>query len=81
MSSTSDSYARVQAIFRDVFDDPGIVIRPETNSAHIDGWDSLMHINLVVAIEKDFGIRFALGELEDLKNVGEMVALIERKRG
>lgn len=70
---------RVNEIFRDVFDQPSLVIGPETNSEHIDEWDSLAHINLVGAIEKDFKIRLALAELEGLKNVGEMVQLIRRK--
>lgn len=74
-----EAFARVQVLFRDVFDDETITIEAETNSSNIDGWDSLMHINLVVAIEKDFKIKFALGELEDLKNVGEMIELILRK--
>ncbi len=66
-------------IFRQVFDDPSIVIKRETTADDIDEWDSLSHINLVIAVETKFNIKFALGELQALKNVGEMVDLIEKK--
>ena len=70
---------RLKPIFHDVFDDTSLVISRESNAQTIEGWDSLAHINLVSAIEKEFQIRFALGELQELKNVGEMVDLMARK--
>lgn len=70
---------KVQEVFRDIFDDEQLAVTPTTSADDIDDWDSLAHINLVVAIEKEFNIRFALGELENLKNVGEMVELIDEK--
>jgi acyl carrier protein len=69
----------LQAIFQDVFDDPDLRIGPSSNASTVPGWDSLAHIRLVTAIEQQFKIRFALGELEQLKNVGEMMELMERK--
>jgi acyl carrier protein len=66
-------------IFREVFDDSSIVLKRETTADDIDEWDSLSHINLVIAVETKFNIRFALGELQTLKNVGEMADLIEKK--
>ena len=66
-------------IFRQVFDDPSIVLKRETTADDIDEWDSLSHINLVIAVENRFKIKFALGELQTLKNVGDMVDLIEKK--
>ena len=66
-------------IFRQVFDDESIVITRETTADDIDGWDSLSHMNLVAAVELKFNIRFALGELQALRNVGEMVDLVEKK--
>jgi acyl carrier protein len=70
---------RLQPIFQDVFDDPKLVLTPDASSRTIRGWDSLAHINLVVAIEGAFQIRFALAELKDLKNVGQMLDLMEAK--
>jgi acyl carrier protein len=70
---------RVQKIFRDVFDDNQLVIKRETSAKDIESWDSLSHINIVMAVEKEFGIKFALGELQDLRNVGDMFDVIEKK--
>ena len=72
--------AGVQEIFRDIFDDANLIIKDETNSSQIEDWDSLAHINLVTSIEKEFKVKFALGELSQLKNVGEMLTLIEKKK-
>ena len=66
----------IQDIFRDIFDVDDLVISNTTNSDEIEDWDSLNHINLVSAIEKEFKIKFALGELMTLKNVGAMVDLM-----
>ena len=70
---------RLQPIFRDVFGDDTLTVHRDSNASTVDGWDSLAHINLITAIEQEFGIRFALGELESLKNVGEMIDLIRAK--
>ena len=69
----------LQPIFRDILDLPDLVLTGESSAAKVEGWDSLAHIKLVVAIEAHFRIKFALGELQDLKNVGEMAELIEQK--
>jgi len=69
-------FSAVQDIFRDIFDVEDLVISNTTNSDEIEDWDSLNHINLVSAIEKEFKIKFALGELMTLKDVGAMVDLM-----
>lgn len=69
----------LEPVFRQVFDDDAIVLQLETTSDDIDDWDSLTHMNLVVALELRFKIKFALGELQKLKNIGEMLDLINRK--
>jgi acyl carrier protein len=74
-----DTMTKITPIFHQVFEDDSIVLKRETTADDIDAWDSLSHINLVIAIEMAFNIRFALGELQALKNVGEMVDLIEKK--
>lgn len=63
-------------IFRDVFDDPKLVLTPETTAADIDGWDSMAHITIVVEAEQRFGIKFRTSEIEGLHNVGDFAALI-----
>ena len=63
-------------IFCNVFDDDNIVLTDETNANDIEDWDSLEQINLIVAIENEFGMKFSMGETTHLKNVGEMVDII-----
>lgn len=70
---------RVTAIFHDVFDDDTIVLFRETTAEDIEDWDSLAHITLIVAVEKEFNIKFDLIELKQLQNVGEMLDLIQLK--
>jgi acyl carrier protein len=72
-------FTGVQEIFRDIFDEDDLIINDKTNSDEIEEWDSLNHINLVSAIEKEFKIKFALGELQGLKDVGAMIDLMVKK--
>ncbi len=72
-------YEILNEIFRDVFDDEDIVVDAGTNSDTIEDWDSLEHINLVVAIEKAFGLKFSMDEVTGMKNVGEMVEIIKAR--
>ena len=63
----------VQDIFRDIFDEDGMVIENSTNSDDVEEWDSLNQINLVSAIEKEFKIKFAFKDLRTLNNVGSII--------
>ena len=71
--------AKIQDIFRDIFDDNDLLITDSTDANDIATWDSLNHINLVNSVEKEFGVKFALGELESLKDVGAMIDLTIKK--
>jgi len=68
------------SIFRNVFDDDNLVINSSTTAQDIDGWDSLAHISLIVAIEKSFNLRFSTAEISDFESVGQMAELILRKQ-
>jgi acyl carrier protein len=74
-------YASLNDIFRDLFGDDAICLGAGTTAADIAEWDSVNHINLIVAIELRFGIKFSTVEIEALRNVGDMAALIARKQG
>jgi acyl carrier protein len=76
----SEVLQELSSIFSEVLELPGLQLKPESDAASVEGWDSLAHINLVIAVEQHYRIKFALGELQDLKNVGEMAALIQRKK-
>jgi acyl carrier protein len=70
---------KLQPIFRDVLDNDRLTIKRSDSAETIEGWDSLTYVVLATSIEKDFGIRFVLGELQDLENIGEMVDLMATK--
>ena len=72
-------YERLNNIFRDIFDDESIVVTAETTANDIEAWDSLEHINLIVAVETEFGIKFSMKEVVSMKNVGDMVDIIISK--
>lgn len=69
-------YSKLNEVFQDVFDDEDITVNDKTTADDIEDWDSLEHINLVVAVEKKFNIKFNMGEVNKFKNVGEMVDII-----
>lgn len=72
-------YEKLTEIFRDIFDDDTIELQETTSSEDIDGWDSLEHINIVVAVEQTFSIKFTMDEVTGMKNIGEMVEIIMSK--
>jgi len=75
----AEIYKQLTILFRNLFDEDTIVLTPETTAADIEGWDSFNHINLIVAVEAKFGIKFKTAELDELHNVGHLVTMIERK--
>ena len=70
---------RLTQVFRDVFDDDSIVITDKTTANDIDDWDSIEHINLIGAVESEFGMRFKMREVSGMKNVGEMIDIISQR--
>ncbi|MDP9040308.1 MAG: acyl carrier protein [Acidobacteriota bacterium] len=74
-----DLYAQLTTIFHDLFDDDTLVLTPDLTAADVPEWDSFNHINLIVAVESHFGIKFQTAELEQLHTVGHLVELIEQK--
>jgi len=66
-------------VFRETFGDESIVISDETTANDIEGWDSLSHVNLIIAIELAFDIEFTTSEIISFENVGQMIACIEEK--
>jgi acyl carrier protein len=74
-----DINERLTKVFRKVFDDESIVLSPELTANDVDGWDSLSHINLLIAIELEFGIEFKQNEIQSFANVGELMQSIDKK--
>lgn len=71
--------SRIQELFRDVLDNEQIELTPESRADDIDEWDSLSNVQLVIAIEHDFGIRFTSAEIPSWRNVGDMIDCIRTK--
>ncbi len=72
MLMKNDILEQVNAIFRDVLENDQLMIKEETTGDDVEEWDSLTHLQLVVAIEKHFNIRFTSSEIINFGNVGEM---------
>ena len=70
---------RLQAVFRDVFDDPGLVLTDTMTAGDIPDWDSLQHVTLLFRIEDEFGVEFIGDEAASLGNVGELAELLQKK--
>lgn len=77
---SNDTLAKLEEVFSEVFDDD-ISLTPETTAADVDGWDSVMHVNLMLEIEAAFGVRFNSADVTGLKNVGQLLDLIAAKAG
>ena len=71
--------ARLTKVFRDVFDDDSIVLSDNTSAKDIEDWDSLEHINLIAAVEKEFKMRFQMKEVSGMKNVGELAEIVAER--
>jgi acyl carrier protein len=72
---------RINAVFRDVLDDDDIRLGRATTAGDVPGWDSLAHVRLILAVEKAFGVKFSAAQVTKLKNVGDLVDVVEAKTG
>lgn len=77
MTSTID---RINQVFQEVFDDDELTVDRATTADDVEGWDSLMHVTLLVNVEKAFGVKFTSAEVASLKNVGELADLVDNRR-
>lgn len=75
-----DTLVCLDDVFRNVFDDDDISLTRFCTAKDVDGWDSLMHVTLLINVERAFGIKFSSSEVAGLKNVGEMVDLIDARQ-
>lgn len=78
-TTTSSLYASLTEILRDVFEDDTLTAAPAMTAADVDGWDSMGNVRLFLAIEQEFHVRFNASEISGIKNLGELVAMVEQK--
>ena len=76
---TREIFTRLNRVFQDVFDDDSIRVTPNTTADDIEDWDSLEHITLISAVEREFRMKFKMGEISSMKNVGEMASIIQQR--
>jgi acyl carrier protein len=74
-----DTRTNLTTVFRQVFSQPSLDIHDEMTTADVAGWDSLTHVTLIFAIEKQFGVRFSTRDVQALRTVGDLIRLIDRK--
>jgi acyl carrier protein len=79
LMQSEEIYAELTPIFHDLFDDETLVLTPGLSAGDVPEWDSFNHINLIVAVESTFQIKFQTAELESLQSVAQLVGLISKK--
>lgn len=72
-------YEKLTTVFRDVLDEDDLALSPGLTADDVDGWDSLSHVRLMLAVSKAFGVKFSAAEVGRLKNVGDLVEMIQSK--
>ena len=75
----SDILAKITELLADIIDDDALKLADSTTADDVEGWDSLSHVKLMVAIEREYSIRFEPKEITAPQNVGELIDLIQRK--
>lgn len=70
---------KVQEILRMVMDDETLEATPELSANDVEAWDSMNHVNLIVSVENEFGIRFSNDEISTMQNLGDLLTLVESK--
>jgi acyl carrier protein len=73
-------YRELTEIFREVFDDDSLILRPQSTAADIEGWDSLKQIDILIAVQERFRLKVSSRDLDGLASVGALVEVIQRKR-
>lgn len=75
-----DTLTQLQDVFRNIFEDDSLLISRDTTAQDIESWDSVQNVTLMLEVETEFGVRFSTSEMAYLKNVGDLVDLIDKKR-
>jgi len=76
MPTADTVYERLNRIFRDVLDDEDLVLKQDTTAKDVEGWDSMANVQLMLGVEREFGVHLSAGQMQALHNVGDLVAVI-----
>jgi acyl carrier protein len=80
LSMNDNVWNDLTAIFRESLDNDSLTLTETTTAKEVEGWDSITHVLIIVAAEKKFRVKFTAGEIQQLKNVGDLASLIRRKQ-
>ena len=75
----ADAYDRMTGILRDVFGQDELVATPTLAADHVEGWDSFKQVEILIAVQEEFGLKFSSRELDSLKTVGDLIAIVMAK--
>jgi acyl carrier protein len=78
--TSEEALVELTDVFREVFERPDLTLTRDSTAENVPGWDSVMHINVIVGAEMHFGIKFKAAELDEMRDVGELVDLIVKKK-
>jgi len=81
MTTESEIYTALSEIFSDIFNRDDIILAPELTAADVEGWDSFRQIEIIIACEERFGVKFRTKDLDTLSSLGRLVNLIVEKTG
>ena len=79
MITESEIITRMNAVVMDILDLSDLSLRREMTAKEIEGWDSLAHINIIVGMENEFGVKFKLADVKTLRNIGDFIDLVKTK--
>jgi len=74
-------HERLEGVFQTVFNQPTLALRDDTRAADVDGWDSVAHINLMFAIEHEFGVQFVGNQLAEFDSIGQLKSFLDQASG
>jgi len=77
----NENIERVQNIFRTVLGNRNLILKRDLQASEVPNWDSFNHVNIIIAVETEFGLRFPPADIANLKNVGDLLDLIDKARG
>lgn len=80
LAARMDTLTQLQEVFRNIFEDEALTISRETTAQDIEAWDSVQNVTLMLEVETEFKVRFSTSEMAYLKNVGDLVDLVEKKQ-
>jgi len=75
----ADIFSELTPVFRDVFNEPGLILTEDLTANDVDNWDSLSHMVMITEVEQRFNIKFKLRDINKMRNVGDLVTILSER--